>query len=149
MDRRIEKYGPRSMNPWTAALVAAALVLVALAIGGYAFNWTWTGFKGNTLWDWLHLLVLPVVLAAVTIWFTERPKWRVEWTVLLAIAVLALVVLAIGSYVFNWTWTGFKDNTLWNWLELLVLPVSLAVAPLWVSAHESRSSRTTSKRQLP
>src|SRR5215469_820321 len=149
MDRRIEKYGPRSMNPWTAALVAAALVLVALAIGGYVFNWTWTGFKGNTLWDWLHLLILPVVLAAVTIWFTERPKWRVEWTALLAAAALALVVLVIGSYVFKWTWTGFRGNTLWNWLELLVLPVALAVAPLWVSEHESRSSGTTSKRQLP
>jgi ABC-type glycerol-3-phosphate transport system permease component len=65
MDQRIEKPGMRSMNPWTVALVVAALVLVVLVIGGYTLNWTWTGFKGNTLWDWLHLLILPVVLTAV------------------------------------------------------------------------------------
>ncbi len=111
------------------ALVVAALVLVVLVIGGYTLNWTWTGFKGNTLWDWLRLLILPVVLSTVTIWFTKRPKWRVEWTVLLAGVVLVLVVLAIGSYAFNWKWT--------------VLPAALAFAPLWVTAHEYRSSRMT------
>ena len=143
MDQRIEKPGTRSMNPWTAALVVAALVLVVLVIGGYTLNWTWTGFKGNTLWDWLHLLILPVVLTAVAIWFTKRPKWRVEWTVLLVAALLVLVVLAIGSYAFNWKWTGFRGNTLWNWLELLVLPAALAFVPLWVAAHEDRASRMT------
>ena len=149
MDQRIEKYGTRSINPWTVALLVAALVLVVLAIGGYTLNWTWTGFKGNTLWDWLRLLILPLVLATVTMWFTERPKWRVEWTVLLVVIVLALVVLVIGSYVFKWTWTGFRGNTLWNWLELLVLPVALAVAPMWVTAQENRTSKTISSRQNP
>ena len=31
-----------------------------LATAGYWLDWTWTGFPGNTLWDWLHLLVLPL-----------------------------------------------------------------------------------------
>ncbi len=68
MDQRIEKPGTRSVNPWTAALVVAALVLVVLVIGGYTLNWTWTGFKGNTLWNWLELLVLPAALAVVPLW---------------------------------------------------------------------------------
>ena len=149
MNQRIEKYGTRSINPWTVTLVVAALVLVVLAIGGYALDWTWTGFKGNTLWDWLHLLILPLVLTSVTIWFAERPKWRVEWTMLLVVTVLALVVLVVGSYVFNWTWTGFRGNTLWNWLELLVLPAALAVVPVWVATREKRTGRTISRRQIP
>ena len=41
------------------AFATAAVVLVVLALGGYLRGWDWTGFKGNTLWDWLHLLVLP------------------------------------------------------------------------------------------
>jgi hypothetical protein len=27
--------------------------------------WSWTGFSGNTLWDWLHLLLLPLLIPAV------------------------------------------------------------------------------------
>ena len=34
-------------------------------IGGYALHWTWTGYAGNTLWDWLIMLlplVFPIIL---------------------------------------------------------------------------------------
>lgn len=40
-------------------LTGVAALLVA---GGYAFEWT--GFVGQTLWDWLELLIVPTVLAA-------------------------------------------------------------------------------------
>jgi ABC-type glycerol-3-phosphate transport system permease component len=72
MDQRIEKSGTRSMNPWTVALVVAVLILVVLAIGSYAFNWKWTGFRGNTLWNWLELLVLPAALALAPLWIAAH-----------------------------------------------------------------------------
>jgi hypothetical protein len=31
-------------------------------LGGYEWGWNWTGLHGNTLWDWLHLLLLPVAV---------------------------------------------------------------------------------------
>ncbi len=34
---------------------------------GYAIPWGWTGFTGNTLWDWLHLLLLPLLLPTVIV----------------------------------------------------------------------------------
>src|SRR5690348_4729992 len=37
-------------------VVAAALIFVEVRVYG-------TGFKGKTLWDWLQLLIIPVVLA--------------------------------------------------------------------------------------
>jgi hypothetical protein len=40
-------------------------VFAVVAIGGYVWKWGWTGFEGNTLWDWLHLLFLPVVVPTV------------------------------------------------------------------------------------
>ena len=27
-------------------------------------SWHWTGFKGKTLWDWLQILIIPLVLAS-------------------------------------------------------------------------------------
>jgi ABC-type glycerol-3-phosphate transport system permease component len=56
------------------AFTTAAVVLVVLALGGYLRGWDWTGFKGNTLWDWLHLLVLPVTLAFLPLWMQTRTR---------------------------------------------------------------------------
>ena len=56
--------------PWMLLAVISLVILAVLAIGGYFLNWTWTGFSGNTLWDWLSLLLLPLALTAATIWFT-------------------------------------------------------------------------------
>jgi hypothetical protein len=49
------------------------------------------------------------------------------------LAVVALVV--VGGYGFGWTWTGLDGKTLWDWLELLLLPGSLAVFALWLSVR--------------
>src|SRR6266567_986677 len=53
--------------------IIVLLVVVVLLIGGYFFNWTWTGFgpytpptsnfqREKTLYDWLQLAIIPVVL---------------------------------------------------------------------------------------
>ena len=47
---------PRVMRA-PAPLIATPLVALILiaAIGGYALDWGWTGFKDNgSVWDWLH-----------------------------------------------------------------------------------------------
>ena len=52
------------------ALVAGWIVTV---IGGYALHWTWTGYSGNTLWDWLQMLLVPLVFPAILLPFLL--KW--------------------------------------------------------------------------
>ncbi len=51
------------------ALMALLLVIIIL---GYTFNWSWTGLRGKTLWDWLQLLIIPVLLTLGAIWYTAR-----------------------------------------------------------------------------
>ena len=70
-------------HPIRTALVSVACVLgIVLLIGGYFFNWTWTGFgpytpptsnfqREKTLYDWLQLAIIPVALA-VGIWWLNR-----------------------------------------------------------------------------
>ena len=36
-------------------------------IGGYTLSWKWTGYPGNTLWDWLRLLLLPLIVPTLLI----------------------------------------------------------------------------------
>ena len=48
-----------------------------MIIIGYQFDWT--GFNGNnksgkTLWDWLQLLIIPIALALVAIWFNRNER---------------------------------------------------------------------------
>ena len=44
-----------------------SVVLVALVVAGYLVPWGWTGFTGNTAWDWLKLLLLAVLLPIVVL----------------------------------------------------------------------------------
>ncbi len=163
MDQRVEKVSSefrplvsREVRWWTwkRVLVAAVIILVILEIGSYAFNWTWTGFKNNdTVWDYLQLLLLPITLAIVPIWFmAEEAQQRVwlsqlKWVLLISVALL--VVLFVGTYQFNWTWTGFRDHgRLWDWLSLLLVPLIVAVLPIWYSTRQSSSSDRTREQQL-
>ena len=163
MDQRISN-STRDVEPlvtlklkwwtWKRGLVATLVILVLLEIGTYAFNWTWTGFKSNDIvWDWLKLLLIPIALAAVPIWFTaeegQQRIWlaQLKWVFLAIIAVLG--ILFIGSYAFNWTWTGFKANgTLWDWLNLLLVPLIVAVLPILYIIRQSRSNSESIQHEI-
>jgi hypothetical protein len=49
-----------------------------LVTAGYGFDWGWTGFPGNTLWDWLHLVLVPFVLPVALAWVSARIEQAAE-----------------------------------------------------------------------
>jgi hypothetical protein len=57
------------------------------------------------------------------------------------IVVLALLVLIILGYAFNWPWVGLHGVTLYNWLQLLIIPAVLAVGGYWYNYATSRNER--------
>ena len=71
-------------HPVISVLIVLAIALVVLVIlGGYLFHWDWAGFNGKiksgkTLWDWLQLLFIPVVLAIAGFWFNHRERKAAE-----------------------------------------------------------------------
>lgn len=114
------------------------LALVVLLLGSYGGGWSWTGFRANgTLWDWLHLLLLPLAVGTLPLWFgafQERGRWWARrWLWFLIGLGLALLIVVVGGYLFSWTWTGFKGNTLWDWLELILVPVVLPLVMFWLT----------------
>jgi hypothetical protein len=109
-----------------AAALAVLLAFAALVLAGYRVPMPWTGFTGNTLWDWLSLALLPIVIATSTLW-RPPPRWTSRHVGLLTgCVVLAAVVVAAG-YLVPWAWTGFTGNTAWDWIKLLLLPVLLPI----------------------
>ncbi len=71
---------------------------------------------------------------------------------------LALFILAVA--IFGWDWTGFNSKigphlpnneqyraakTLWDWLQLLIIPTSIAAGTFWL---DSRRKRAEEERRL-
>jgi hypothetical protein len=142
-----EKPAPRFCNfklhPWTTLLVAVILGFVILVVAGYAFNWSWTGFREYKLWDWLTILVLPSVLTSLSIGYAidqilagnKKKQWRRLWMILITIALVGFIVSIIGGYAFHWSWTGFSDNKFSQWVQLLIIPVAQLLVALWFTSH--------------
>src|SRR5215211_5399778 len=63
---------------WILALVALGFsltaIVVMLAIAGARRSWT--GFQGKTVWDFLQLLIVPLMLVAIGFWFTAQQDAR-------------------------------------------------------------------------
>src|SRR5437899_2723357 len=55
------------------------MLFILVIFCGYIFHWAWTGFNGadktdKTFYDWLQLLIIPVVIAIVGLWFSHVQK---------------------------------------------------------------------------
>jgi uncharacterized protein YjbI with pentapeptide repeats len=76
---RLRSWWQKASKPLVAAIVTLTvvlLVLLALIILGYRFNWPWVGLRGVTLYSWLQLLIIPAVLAIGGFWFNQIQKDR-------------------------------------------------------------------------
>ena len=64
-------WGRELRRDWRARHTTVSMVLAVIAavvvLCGYLADWAWTGFAGNTLWNWLHLLLLPLLLPTVIV----------------------------------------------------------------------------------
>jgi hypothetical protein len=127
-------------------LIAAAAFAVFVA-AGYLVPLNWTGFSGNTLWNWLSLLLLPIAVTCarflpLMIRSLRRPH---RWTVAGVATIWCLTI--VGGYAWGWTWTGYQGNTLWDWLQLLLLPllvptVLIRAALKWIPDNAPGASQS-------
>ncbi len=84
-------------------------------------------------------------------WWPTRTQ--VLWTTGI-IAALALLISLFGGYFFGWKWTGlvkdadFPMRTLWDWMQLLIIPAAIAGAGIWFSQQQrERELQIADQRQ--
>ena len=89
------------------------------------------------------LLLLPMAVAVLPIWASREARLdrRVKAAALAVVGVFVLVVLA--GYLIPWRWTGFVGNNLWDWLNLVALPVAVALIPVARELRRDWSARHT------
>jgi hypothetical protein len=114
-------------RPHKLSAAGVVLVIAVVAVAGYTVPWGWTGFVGNKLWDWLELLALPLAVALIPAYPDLKANWGRRHTLMALVATGLLVVAALGGYLGDWSWTGFRGNTVWDWLHLLLLPLLIPV----------------------
>lgn len=82
-------------------------------------------------------------MRAVAHAYKRHPAWMLTVTIIAA----GIIVLAIGGYFMGWTWTGFEGNTFWDWLSLLITPVTLGVVSIIFTIQQSQGATTESELQ--
>jgi hypothetical protein len=126
--------------------VAGLVAFTGLVVAGYLIPLNWTGFSGNTLWDWLELILLPVAVTSARFLPSALHSLRPYHNGVIALIVLGWTVTIIGGYALSWYWTGYQGNTLWDWLGLLLLPLLVPIiliptALQWTSSNAAQPAR--------
>jgi hypothetical protein len=135
-NKKVRKYG-------TSVVAVAALVALW---GGYVQGWNWTGFPANgQLWLWLQLLLVPVALGTIPLWIQDREYISRPRRVAYGVVIVAWTGLVIAGYLIPLKWTGFPHKTLWDWFELILLPVAVT-STMALTSSRVRSSKARSLR---
>jgi len=136
----VQMLAPLSPRRLAVGLGVAGAILAVLLVGGYALHWQWTGFDEYRLWDWLRLLVLPVMLVLLPVWLKAGAEiGRTARWILAAVAV-TMAAMFVGGYALHWAWTGCAGKTFRDWLTLLIAPFALPIAGKWFVASQSAAA---------
>jgi hypothetical protein len=70
---------------------------------------------------------------------------------------LAFLIIVICGYLFDWPWTGLRRSkippntqptkTMWDWLDLLIVPVVLAIGGYLFNSSQNRATEVAAERR--
>jgi hypothetical protein len=77
----------------------------------------------------------------------KRTSWRVlRWILLVLLIILLLASLSVMFARLGWS-TGFGKKTLWDWLDLLIIPIVAALGGFWLNRISQRIERDRADRE--
>ncbi len=66
---------------------------------------------------------------------------RFWWIVSTVLGLLVIGVLIFAVYYLNWMWAGFTSKTLWDWMQLLIVPAVLAIGAFLFNLATTQSAQ--------
>jgi Pentapeptide repeats (8 copies) len=69
------------------------------------------------------------------------------WWIIGGVCLLLGVGFVLAAYIFGWSGTGFVNKTLWDWLQLLIVPLVLAIIAFGFQLANSRTERQVAKQR--
>jgi hypothetical protein len=77
-----------------------------------------------------------------------HPWWKYNWPVLTLVALAVVITTIVGlGYLLEWTWTGHDKKLAWDWLELLIIPLVLALGAIWFNNQTRKSDQEIARRE--
>ena len=87
-------------------------------------------------------------LAMLRSWWKNTSKTLDAVVILMLVVLVALVVVIILGYANNWNWTGLHGRTLYDWLQLLIIPAVLAVGGYLFTYTTGRTEREAAEKRV-
>lgn len=72
---------------------------------------------------------------------------RVIRAIGIVVALLVFALIVYWGYILEWQWTGFPSQKLWDWFELLIVPVVLAIGGYLFARAEGRVTEAATERR--
>lgn len=101
-----------------------------------------------------------MILKLLSWWQKAKKPLEVAVISVLIIGFIALLIIIILGYIFNWSWTGLgpysppskasgfqPGKRLWDWLQLLIIPAVLAIGGYAFTYTTSRNDREATERR--
>ena len=86
------------------------------------------------------------MVARPRVWWQQIKKHSFIVTGIIVV-LFALTAFIFVAYRFGWSGTGFLNKTLWDWLQLLIIPLALAVIALVFQLANTRAERQIAKER--
>jgi flagellar basal body-associated protein FliL len=74
-------------------------------------------------------------------------RTQVTWIGIVVVTVLFAAIVVFGGYYFEWKWTGFPKRTPWDWTDLLIVPVVLAIGGYWFTSSQNQATQAAAERR--
>src|SRR5713226_7291618 len=71
----------------------------------------------------------------------QKLKHHSFFATIIIIVLVALIAFIFAAYRFGWSRTGFLNKTLWDWLQLLIIPLGLAIGGFVLSQVQKNTEQ--------
>lgn len=64
------------------------------------------------------------------------------------IVVIALIFIFVDATYYNWSLSGFDQRRLWDWLDLLIIPIVITIFGVWYSRTEKQNEQRIEEQRV-